>query len=243
MLFLIFLFFVLMTIISKILSGIINTANRNYMIHADLKAAESVGARAVINYLLKLGHRQEAIEVILDEIQYLEELEKGKIIESLERNRILKLVQKFPIASIDRDLALDMAPEIFITQKIDVLENIYHCEFPNREELIKNSVDKLLMERRKFINEWKEKSKKNDPSDRIPTSVDLQINIDKCINIEAFDLKSSLNDEEITILIKEIIKKPKRKLFVHEPAKTSFFNEYPSSADQILAVNKVEFRG
>ncbi len=239
----ILLFFILMWILSKILSALINTANRNYMIHADLKAAELVGARAVINYLLKLGHRQEAIEVIIDEIQYLEELEKGKIIESLERNRILKLVQKFPIASIDRDLALKMAPEIFITEKFDILQNIYHCSFPNKEEIIKDSVDQLLKERRKFINEWKEKYESNDTSLRIPDSVDLQINIDKCINIESFDIKSSLNDEEISILIEEIIKKPKRKLFVHEQAKTSIFNQYPSTTDQILAVNKVDFRG
>ncbi len=243
MLFMIVLFFIIMTILGKILSSFINTANRNYIIHANLEAAKLVGARAVINYLLKLGHRQEAIEVILDEIQYLEELEKGKIIESLEKSRILKLVQKFPIASIDRDLALEMAPEIFITQKIDVLENIYHCTFPNKEQLIKDSVDQLLKERRKFINEWKEKYDKKQADTQIPSSVDLQINIDKCINIEAFDLKSSLNDEEIAILIQEISKKPKRKLFVHEPAKTSVFNKYPSTADQILAVNKIEFRG
>ena len=243
MIFLIFFFFVLMTGISRILQAILNTANRNYIIHADLKAAEQVGARAVINYLLKLGHRQEAIEVIIDEIQYLEELEKGKIIQSLERNRILKLVQKFPIASIDRNLALEMAPEIFITQKIDVLEKIYHCSFNNRGQLIKDSVEQLLKERRAFINEWKEKSKTNDPSLQIPTSVDLQIYLDKCINIESFDIKSTLNDEEITILVEEIKKKPKRNLFVHERAKTSIFGKYPSTADQILAVNKLEFRG
>ena len=243
MIFFILGFFILMTILSKILSSFINTANRNYVIHADLKAAESVGARAVINYLLKLGHRQEAIEVILDEILYLEELEKGKIIESLERNRILKLVQMFPIASIDRDLALEMAPEIFITQKIDVLQNVYHCDFPNREQLIKNSVDQLLKERRKFINEWKEKYKKHDPNQQIPASVDLQLNLEKSINIETFDLKSTLNDEEIAVLIEEITKKPKRNLFVHEKPKTSVFSQYPSTADQIMAVNKVEFRG
>ena len=241
LMFLILFFFGLMSLLSKILSAFINTANRNYIIHADLKAAEHVGARAVINYLLKYGHRQEAIEVIIDEIQYLEELEKGKIIESLERNRILKLVQKFPIASIDRDQAMEMAPEIFITEKIDVLERIYHCNFPNREELIQQSVDQLLKERRKFVKEWKEKAK--DTSVQIPTSVDLQLNLDECINIETFDLKASLNDEEIEVLIKEINKKPKRKLFVHEPAKTSKFKMYPSTADQIIKVNKIEFRG
>jgi hypothetical protein len=243
MLFFILGFFVLMNIISRIFSAIINTANRNFVIYTDLKAAKLVGARAVINYLLKLGHRQEAIEVILDEIQYLEELEKGKIIESLERNRILKLVQKFPIASIDRNLALKMAPEIFITQKIDILEKIYHCEFPNRVKLIQESVDKLLSERKKFISEWTEKSKLNDPSIQIPTSVDLQINLEKCINIEAFDLKRTLNDEEIAVLIEEINRKPKRNLFVHEPAKTSVFSKFPSTADQINSVNKIDFRG
>ena len=243
MIFFILGFFALMSILSKIMSAFLNTANRNYMIHADLKAAELVGAQAVINYLLKLGHRQEAIEVILDEILYLEELEKGKIIESLERNRILKLVQKFPIASIDRDLALEMAPEIFITQKIDILQDVYHCVFPNREQLIKDSVHELLLERRKFINHWKEEYEKNDTNVQIPASVDLQIYLTKCINIETFDLKSSLNDEEIAILIEEINKKPKRNLFAHEPAKTSIFAKYPSTADQIIAVNKIEFRG
>lgn len=242
MLFLIFFFFVLMTVISRVLAGLLNSANRNYMIYADLKAAEIVGARAVINYLLKLGHRQEAIEVILDEIQYLEELEKGKIIQSLERSRILKLVQMFPIASIDRNLAIDMAPEIFITQKIDVLERIYHCKFENREKIIANSVEQLLTVRRAFINDWKEKYK-NDRTVQIPSSVDLQLMLDKCINIETFDLKSTLNDEEIAVLVEEILKKPRRKLFVHEPAKTSIFEKYPSTADQILAVNKLEFRG
>lgn len=242
LIFFIFFFLALMTVLSRIMEILLNTANRNYIIHADLKAAELVGARAVINYLLKLGHRQEAIEVIIDEIQYLEELEKGKIIESLERNRILKLVQKFPIASIDRNQALEMAPEIFIREKIDVLERIYHCSFQDKEKIITDSVDQLLKERRKFISDWKEKAK--EASAQIPSSVDLQLTLDKCINIETFDLKASLNDEEIAILIEEINKKkPRRNLFVHEPAKTPKRKMYPSTADQIRRVNKIEFRG
>ena len=242
-LFLIFGIFITMSIIKKIFSAIINTSNRNLILFANLKAAELVGAIAVINTLLKIGHRQEAIEVILDEMQYLEELERGKLIESLERSKLIKLVQKFPIASIDHDVALKMAPEIFITQKLDVLEKIYNCEFHNKQEIIDNSVKNLLKNRMAFIAEWKSKILSGDNTIQIPNSVDLQLKLERCLKLENFNVRETLSDEEIAILILELMKKPRKHLFVHEPIKTPIWSRTPTISDQIIAVNKVEFRG
>jgi hypothetical protein len=242
-LFLIISLFMIMSFVKKFVSIFIHTANRNLVKQADIETADLVGAKAVINTLLKIGQRTEAIEVILDEMQYLEELERGKLIETLERDKLIKLVQKFPIASIDHDAALKMAPEIFIRQKLDVLENIYHCRFTDKEKIIRESVEKLLKERIEFIKKWKKIVKEGNPDIALPTSVDLQIMLDECLKFDEFDIRKQLKDDEIQILVRKLQEKPKKKLFVHEPATAPLWSSFPSISDRIILVNKIEFRG
>lgn len=242
-LFLIITIFLVMIFVRQFMSIFIHTANRNLVKYADQEAAQLVGARAVINTLLKIGQRKEAIEIMLDEMQYLEELERGKLIETLERGNLLKLVQKFPIASIDLDAALKMAPEIFISQKLDALATIYYCTFENREKLLQESVDALLKKRLNFIKTWKKNAKKNDPNLIVPTSVDLQIELDNCIKFENIDIQKQLNDTEIQILVDKILEKPRKKLFVHEHVQAPLSHRHPTISDRIISVNQIEFRG
>ncbi|MFV2014832.1 MAG: hypothetical protein ACC656_05360 [Candidatus Heimdallarchaeota archaeon] len=242
-LFLIISLFMIMSFVKKIVAIFINSSNRNLVKLADLEAAELVGAKAVINSLLKIGQRSEAIEIILDEMQYLEELERGKLIETLERGKLIKLVQKFPIASIDHDAALQMAPKIFITQKLEALEKIYHCKFANKEKIINDSVEDLLQKRLAFIKKWKKNVKGDNANITVPTSVDYQIMLDDCIKFDEIDIKKQLKDDEIQILVDKICEKPRKKLFVHEPKNTPIWNTHPTIADRIITVNKLEFRG
>ena len=54
-------------------------ANRNVQYIADKKATKIVGKRSMINVMVKLGQRTEAIDLLLEEIKWLESLQVGKV--------------------------------------------------------------------------------------------------------------------------------------------------------------------
>jgi hypothetical protein len=228
--------FVVMSSIRWLHTILLKTSNRNLILHADYKAAKLVGARAVINTLLKLGQRQEAIEILLDEVRFLEELERGRIWEgSFEESKLLKLVQRFPISQINRDVALELAPEIFLRERFGTLRSVYLCNIIDEEEIIKEAKKRLKKKRAEFIEEWK--NKEND--EQIPESVDLALRLESSIRIEeelGINPESVINETEIEKLVNEILKKPRRPLFVHELAKTTLWSLEPPICDRIINI-------
>lgn len=235
--------FGLMNALRWVVNLLIKTSNRNMVLMADLKAAEMVGATAVINTLLKLGQRQEAVEVLLDEMRYLEELEQGQVLK-FEEIKLLQLVQNFPIAQIDRDAARQMAPEVFLEERFATLRKIYHCDIKEEEETIEEAADRLRKQRSSFIDEWKQKAQEDEEA-HIPKSVELQLRIENCLAIDSLvdDPAGVLTDEEIEIILKEIKENPKQPLFAHEPPKTKLWSLEPTIADRITSVNRLPFRG
>ena len=91
----------------------------------------------------------------------------------------------------------------------------------------------------KRFSEWKDKIEKN-PQTRPPNSVDLALLLisDKTFQIEdlGIDPEGLINETEIETLIAEITKKPRRSLFVHEPAKTSLWSSEIPIADRIVNI-------
>ncbi|MFW9930309.1 MAG: hypothetical protein ACFFD1_13015, partial [Candidatus Thorarchaeota archaeon] len=212
--------FIALVIISFVLwqfmNFLIKSAYLNSHYIADKDAATLVGINTTINMLVKLGQRSEALDILLEEIKWLEE-KLGRIYQ-FDEEKLKSLLLLFPPDEISEHVARKKAPEIFLKSKFFQLIDNYYVEVPNLDSIIQNASIKLLEDRNMFIEE--RKVKLSESGKKLP--------VDDTIDWRKFDVDGNLNldEQEIENFVKEL-KSSKKLLFENELAGDAFFKRRP----------------
>lgn len=133
-------------------------ANRNVQYMADKRATKIVGKRNIINMMIKLGQRTEALDLLLEEIKWLESLQVGKIY-PFDEKRLIEILPLFPSDELSEEVAQRIAPNIFIKSRLIGLQQTYGLEIPEIDEKIEEAAVKLRQKRLNFLKEEREKAK------------------------------------------------------------------------------------
>ncbi|MFX0181560.1 MAG: M48 family metallopeptidase [Candidatus Hodarchaeota archaeon] len=226
------LVYLLLVFITKITVRFLYSANHQAEYLADYFAAQLVGSDALINSLIHLGQRSETMQVLSREINWLQSLSgEKKASVSFMRN----IYQRFPKTQLDEDIAREIAPKIFLEEKIDQLIANYgiDLDFDMRKKLIAQAVPTLHKRREKYFANLE-----NDDKDFTPSFLKA-----KTIDWRRFDSDSSqtLEAEEIDRFIATLIAQPDKMVFEHELFQSSEKpdHDHPSFRDRILKIFRV----
>ncbi|MHA1991048.1 MAG: hypothetical protein ACW981_04115 [Candidatus Hodarchaeales archaeon] len=216
--------FLIAFVLWQIMNSFIKSAYLNSHYSSDEEAAELVGKNTTINMLVKLGQRSEALDVLLEEIKWLEEKRIGKIYE-FDEEKLKEILHLFPPTEISEHVARDMAPTIFLKNKFSQLTDHYQVEIPDLEGVIKSASLKLLDERKKYIED--RKVKLQEMKKKLPQ--------DDTIDWRKYDVDNNLHldDKEIEVFVKEL-KSSKKLLFENELVGDAFFKRRPPINKRIL---------
>lgn len=204
-------------------------ANRNVQYIADKRATKIVGKRSMINMMIKLGQRTEALDLLLEEIKWLESLQVGKVY-PFDEKRLIEILPLFPSDELSEEVAQQIAPNIFIKSRLISLQQTYGLEIPNIDEKIEQAAVKLRQKRLDFIEKEKIKAKEQgiEMKDLRSETIDWRIaDIDGNLELDA---------EEIENFIKTLKGSKKKLLFENELSGNLLFKGRLPIHKRILAV-------
>lgn len=222
------LIYLIVAIVTRFTLKFLYAANHQAEYLADNFAAKLVGADILINALIHLGQRSEAMQVLSREIVWLESLSTDKKPPaSLTRN----IYQRFPKTQLDEDIAREIAPRLFLEEKLDQLVNNYGIELnpEMRNQLIMQAVPTLLERRAKYFADLKFQTQ-----DFIPAVLKQ-----KTIDWRRFDSDANqfLDPDEIEGFIGTLIEEKEKMIFEHELFQNvEGDDDHPSFRDRILKI-------
>lgn len=226
------LIYLILIFVTKITVRFLYSANHQAEYLADYFAAQLVGSDVLINSLIHLGQRSETMQVLSREIDWLQSLSgERKASVSFMRN----IYQRFPKTQLNEDIAREIAPKIFLEEKIDQLITNYgiDLDFDMKKILIAQAVPTLLQRREKYFANLE-----NGDKDFTPSFLKA-----KTIDWRRFDSDSSqtLEAEEIDGFIATLIAQPDKMVFEHELFQSSEKpdNDHPSFRDRILKIFRI----
>ncbi|MHA1166396.1 MAG: M48 family metallopeptidase [Candidatus Hodarchaeales archaeon] len=211
--------YVFVWIVSNISMFLLYRANRQSELLADIHGAEMVGKETMINMLVKLGQRFSCIDTIYNEVTWLEKLENPEI-EKPDRKFLLSIINKFPAKELDERKAMEMAPELYIRNKLANFEKYYNFKIEaDVEESIKRAAKELFEKRMTFL----EKVEERKVVDWRDSDINRNFNLEK---------------EEIDHFVKELKDNPERFLFETEilKDKKNVFMNHPNFRERILNI-------
>lgn len=206
-------------------------ANRNVQYIADKRAAKIVGKRSMINMMVKLGQRTEALDLLLEEIKWLESLQVGRVY-PFDEKRLIEILPLFPSNELSEDVAQRIAPNIFIKSRLIVLEQTYNLDIPNIDEKIEQAAVSLREKRIKFLKEEREREKEQgiQKKDLKAETIDWR-KADTDGNLD-------LDESEIKNFITMLKENKKKLLFENEVSGNLLFKNRLPINKRILAVYK-----
>ena len=206
-------------------------ANRNVQYMADKRATKIVGKRSIINMMIKLGQRTEALDLLLEEIKWLESLQVGKIY-PFDEKRLIEILPLFPSDELSEEVAQRIAPNIFIKSRLIGLEQTYGLEIPEIDEKIEAAAVKLRQKRLDYLKEEREKAKEAGIQTRDPR--------EETIDWRKADVDGNLelDPEEIKNFIQLLKQNKKKLLFENEFSGNLLFKGNLPINKRILAVYK-----
>ena len=224
------LIYILVAIITKFTVRFLYAANRQAEFLADYFAARLTSSNILINSLIHLGQRSETMQILSNEITWLNSLAGDKK-PSAEFMRGIN--QRFPRTQLNEDVARQIAPKIFLEEKLHQLMTSYglHLDDDLRDQIIAKTVPSLLERRAKYFE--------NTEDDEIFTPSKLK---EKTIDWRRFDFDDSyyLEPKEIDSFITTMLSHPHKMVFEHEilgtPEKSS---DHPSFRTRILQIYKL----
>ncbi|MHA1940555.1 MAG: M48 family metalloprotease [Candidatus Hodarchaeales archaeon] len=227
------LVYLLVEFITKITLRFLYSANRRAEFLADYFAAQHTGSDILINSLIHLGQRSETMQILSNEIEWLNGLagEKKPSAEFMGG-----INQRFPRTQLDEDVARELAPKIFLEEKLNRFVTAYGLEFDQgyTDKLIEQAVPTLLKRRAEYFESLAEEDKES-----IFTPTELK---DKTIDWRTFDSDESyyLEKPEIKNFIIKLLSQPQKMVFEHEllqtPAKDS---DHPNFRSRILQIFRI----
>ncbi|MFW9780105.1 MAG: M48 family metallopeptidase [Candidatus Heimdallarchaeota archaeon] len=227
------LIYLVVAIVTRFTLKFLYAANHQAEYLADFFSAQLVGAEVLINALIHLGQRSEAMQVLTREIEWLESLSyEKKPSVSFTRG----IYQRFPKTQLDEDVAREIAPRLFLEEKLDQLVKNYGIELDTemRDQLIAHAVPTLLQRRAKYFADLDDQNQ-----DLTPTTLKQ-----KTIDWRHFDSDSNqfLDTEEIEGFIGTLITEREKMVFEHELFQIPEGDEdHPSFRDRILKIFRIYY--
>ncbi len=221
------LIYILVAIITKFTVRFLYTANHQAEFLADYFAARITSSNILINSLIHLGQRSETMQILSNEITWLNGL-AGEKKPSSEFMRGIN--QRFPRTQLNEDVARQMAPKIFLEEKFHKLMTSYGLQVDDglRDKIIAEAVPSLLEKRAEYFEKTED--------EEIFTPSMLK---EKTIDWRRFDYNDSyyLEAKELDSFITTMLSHPHKMVFEHEilgtPEKTS---DHPSFRTRILQI-------
>ncbi|MFX1282699.1 MAG: M48 family metallopeptidase [Promethearchaeota archaeon] len=230
------LMYLIIAIVTKITVHFLSSANRQAEYLADYFAATLVGSDVLINSLIHLGQRSETMQVLSREIEWLASLSEEKKPSSTFLGRIY---QRFPKTQLNEDVAREIAPKIFLEEKLEELVTHYGIDLDigERIQLVNRAVPVLLKKRAKYFISLEKKREKENEVDLTPSILKA-----KTIDWRHFDYNASqtLEDEEIESFIATLIAQPDKMVFEHELFQTPEKDgDHPNFRERILRIFRI----
>jgi Zn-dependent protease with chaperone function len=187
------------TILSRIL---MNFSRRQSELLADYYAAKHVGRNHMINALVLLGQRMDAVVAFGKEYKWLGRRE-GK--QSVDRE-FMQGIKSLPAEELSKQISREKAVRIYIKQRLESLQEDLKIPFEEKEidHLTERASKNLIEIREEAVQNGLAKDRKRDKEIQKETINWLKADKDK-------DLY--LKEAEINELIKEIKRQPKKELF------------------------------
>ncbi len=225
------LIYLVIAILTKFTVRFLYSANRQAEFLSDYFAAQTVGSDILINSLIHLGQRSETMQILSHEIEWLNGLAGEK---KPSADFMRNINHRFPRTQLNEDVAREMAPRIFLEEKLHRLMTAYglKIDLDYRDQLITQAVPSLLEKRTKFFESMVE-------NDEVLTPTKLK---EKTIDWRKFDSDESyyLEAEELDNFIVTLLSHPQKMVFEHEilqtPEKDS---DHPSFRTRILQIYKI----
>ena len=223
--------YIFIAIITKITMRFLYSANRQAEFLADYFSAKLTGSDILINSLIHLGQRSETMQILSYEIEWLNNLAGEK---KPSNNFMRNINLRFPRTQVNEDVAREIAPRIFLEEKINQLTTIYGLEINTeyQDQVIKGAVPALLERRKDFFETLAEEDNGFKPS----------VLKEKTIDWRRFDSNESyfLESDELASFIITLLSHPQKMVFEHEilqtPEKDS---DHPNFRTRILQIYKV----
>ncbi len=196
-----------------------STASRIAEHLADISAARQTSLVDMVNALVHLGQRTEAMSVLLEEVEWLESrdpMRRGPpTVEEL-----LVMVKEYPRTAMDERTARELAPALYLMFKLKHLRRVYEVALTDDQirAAVEPAAAALLKERRMT---------QADTAPPVPT-VDWRT-IDT-------DSDHRLSEDEIRTLVKELKEHPGRFLFEAQARQHSMTSDHPSYAQRVLVL-------
>lgn len=225
------LIYIFIAFITKFTVHFLFAANHKAEFLADYFAATLVGSDILINSLIHLGQRSEAMQVLNREIEWLQGLSGEK---KLSTTLLRNIYQKFPKTQLDEDIARETAPKLFLEEKLEELVFFYGIELDRqiRNQLIERAVPSLLEKREQYYDTLKDEESDIKPS----------ILKEKTIDWRRFDADKNqyLEEDEIESLIFTLLAQPDKMVFEHELFQgTEKDQDHPGFRVRILKIFQV----
>jgi len=199
--------YAILSVVTKMTVRFLYSANRQAEYLGDYFAANLIDSYALINSLIHLGQRSEAMQVLLKEIEWLHSLSSDK---KPSMNFIRNIYQRFPKTQLNEDVARDLAPRLFLEEKLQELVKYYDLVLEEgiMSQLVDPAVPLLLEKRKKFFTTLKDEKQELKPS----------VLKEKTIDWRRFDLDANriLEAHEVDMFIESLVMQPDKMVFEHE---------------------------
>jgi Zn-dependent protease with chaperone function len=117
-------FFILSRLLMSIAQLFIQSSSRQAELMSDYHSATVTSPADIVNGLIRLGQRVEAVTSLIEEIRWLESLnpERSSPITTAELNR---MILSYPLDGIDETNAREMAPHVFLSTRLKHMVEVY----------------------------------------------------------------------------------------------------------------------
>ncbi len=225
------LIYLIIAVLTKITVRFLYSANRQAEFLSDYFAAKLVGSGILINSLIHLGQRSETMQILSREIEWLNSL-AGEKKPSADFMRSIN--HRFPRTQLNEDVAREIAPRIFLEEKLHRLMTAYGLTIDQeyKDQLISQAVPTLLEKRSNFFASMNESKTMLTPSELKEKTIDWRV----------FDSDESqfLEANELDQFIITLLSHPQKMVFEHEllhtPEKDS---DHPNFRTRILQIYRI----
>jgi Zn-dependent protease with chaperone function len=214
-------FFIVSRVLTLVSQYFMKRASRSAELMSDYHAASVLGHEAMINGLIRLGQRVEAITVLIDEIRWLESLNPERV-GSISNPELMRMITQYPLDGIDEQNARQVAPWVFLSTKLKHMRDVYGVNLTDEQikDAVEPAVDPLL-------------KKRNDVKPISKTTKDTKV-----VDWREVDYNEDrrLSSQEITDLLKLLRTQPSKMLFDREVGVNLMTMDHPDFRRRVLFI-------
>jgi hypothetical protein len=175
----------------------------------------------MINSLIRLGQRVEAMSVLIDEIKWLESLNKERS-SAIGVSELTRIMSSYPLDNIDEKNAKRVAPEVFLISKLELLRDTYFVELT--DEQITAAITPATEELRKKRN-------LDSPQTKKEATIDWRKS--------DHNKDHRLTESELTEFIQLLRDNPKKMMFDSEVGMNVMLMDHPNFRKRVISLSEI----